>query len=251
MGARSADLWGTMNAAASTFWIRYRAPIKAAIFPLSLGWAAANRFGLLPEAVVGASPHLNEKALRCWRAAIAGASVYLEYGAGGSTVEAIGSVPFVVSVETDVRYLRAVEKKVATVENRGEFNPVAVDIGWTSKWGQPVVTRRSTSRLERWRRYPSAPWALLEERGKIPDFVLVDGRFRLASMLESLLRLPDGADCLFMFDDFEARKGTYGAVLAFADDVQRLDGTIAFRRRPVFDRAECARLLERAYSDPF
>lgn len=240
-----------MDSAGSSLWIRYRTPIKAAIFPLSLGWAAANRFGLLPAPTIGAAPHLNPEALECWREAIAGSAVYLEYGAGGSTVEAVQSVAHVVSVETDGRYLGAVERRVAEIPDRGAFHPLHVDIGWTSKWGQPVVTRRSAARIERWRRYPAAPWDLMEELGLVPNFVFIDGRFRLASILESLLRLPDEADCLFMFDDFEARATTYGGVLAFAEDVARLQGTIAFRRKPGFDRAECRRLLVSAYADPF
>ncbi|WP_147414293.1 hypothetical protein [Sphingomonas gilva] len=239
-----------MNAGAN-WWIRYRTPIKAALFPLSLGWAAANRYGWLGEPAIGSAPHLNPRALACWREAMAHAKVYLEYGAGGSTVEAVQSAAHVVSVETDGRYLAAVARRVAGIAGRGAFHPVHVDIGWTSKWGQPVVTRRSSARLARWRRYPSAPWAVLEKEGLVPDFIFVDGRFRLASVLESLLRLPDGSDCLIMFDDFEGRAATYGRVLEFAEDVQRLDGTIAFRRRRDFDRAQCRRYLDSAQGDPF
>jgi hypothetical protein len=69
-------------------------------------------------------------------------------------------------------------------------------------------------------------------------------------MLESFIRLPPEADCLFMLDDFDGRTGAYGRALAFAQAIEEFDRTIIFRRDPKFDRAACRDLLERLYRDP-
>lgn len=236
---------------ASVDWrTRYRKPLDAALFPWRLGWATANRLGWLGKPSIGASPHLNPQAHERWRKAIARSRVYLEYGAGGSTVEAARSVPHVISVDTDRRYLEAVERKVSAIAGRGDFHPVHVDIGWTVMWGRPLLRGKSQARAERWRNYPAAPWNLLGELGLVPDFIFIDGRFRAASVLESFLRLPPGADCLFMLDDFDARTSAYGRALRFAIGIEEFDRTIIFRRDEDLDRDACRNLLQILYSNP-
>ena len=230
--------------------MRWRGPIRAALLPARAGWAVMNRAGWLAEPPVGAEPHLHPLAREHWRAAIAEARVYLEYGAGGSTVEAVRTVPHVISVETDRRYLATVERRVATSPKAGEWHPLSVDIGLTSQWGQPVLDWPTQARVSRWRRYPSAPWETLGTLGLVPDFVFIDGRFRAASVLESFVRLPDGAACRFLLDDFQDRAAAYSVVLEFADDVEQLGDAIAFRRKKNFDRAACLQALEQAYADP-
>lgn len=219
-------------------------------FPWLFAWAAANRLGWLGRPAVGPSPHLNPQALARWREAIAGSKVYLEYGAGGSTVEAAKTVRHVVSVETNRRYLDAVGTELTKISRPGDFHPVCVDIGWTAPWGRPLVTWNTERRVASWRRYPAAPWAVLETLGLAPDFIFIDGRFRAASILESFLRLPPEAECLFMLDDYDGRTGAYGAALDFATSVEELGRTITFRRDPRLDREACRRLLEHLYRDP-
>ncbi len=219
-------------------------------FPWRFAWAAADRLGCFGKPAIDSSPHLNPVALARWRDAIGRSRVYLEYGAGGSTVEAVQSVSHVLSVETNRRYLESVEARVAAIPQRGAFHPIYVDIGWTAPWGRPLVTWNVKARVERWRRYPAAPWTELGDLQLVPDFVFIDGRFRAASILESFLSLPVGADCLFMLDDYDARTGDYGRALAFATGVKEFDRTITFRRDPAFDREVCRQLLERLYCDP-
>lgn len=220
------------------------------LWPLRMSWAFANRQGWLGAPPIGSAPTLDPAALERWRAALNGADVYLEYGAGGSTLEAVGRVRHVVSVETDRRYMDAVAARVSAAPGGATFHPVPVDIGWTSKWGRPVMATPTRHRVGRWREYPAAPWALLEQRALVPDFIFVDGRFRVASILESFCRLPEGSDCLIMLDDYERRADIYGAVLPFAEQVETAGRAIAFRRKQSFDRAQCLRVLDAAYADP-
>jgi hypothetical protein len=189
-------------------------------------------------------------ALERWRRAISRTTVYLEYGSGGSTIEALQGAMHVYSVESDKLFLDLVARQAGTAVAKGSFHPVHVDHGWTTKWGRPLFTWRTAERLDRWGKYTAAPWALIEQAGLVPDFIFVDGRFRVASVLESLLRLPQGADCLFMLDDFRQRSNAYSAVLRFATDVERCGRALVFRRRPDFNACECAKILLTYARDP-
>jgi hypothetical protein len=221
-----------------------------AFLPWRTGWAILNRVGWLGSANVGLSPHLPENSLKRWREILGRTSVYLEFGSGGSTDEAAGSVSILVSVETDRQYLSAVEQSVRDRHPGVSFYPLFIDIGWTQKWGRPLIRTRTRSRLAKWRNYTSAPWALFEELGRYPDFIFIDGRFRAASALESMLQLPQDAKCTFMLDDFDRRKIGYGEILQFADDVEFVDRAVIFRKSPTFDVDKCAQLLRKYQTDP-
>ena len=214
-------------------------------------WIVADRLGRHGPPVVGDSPYIEERALERWRAAVADAAVYLEYGSGGSTVEACRTATHVVSVESDRRYLGGVRRRVASDPRAtASFHPVHGDIGFTLAWGHPLLDRRTPARLRRWRRYTAAPWPLLRKAGLTPDFIFVDGRFRVASVLESFLQLRAGSRCLFMLDDFERRAQRYRAVLDFAEDVEQVGRALVFRRRADLDRAACAEALRQHQADP-
>lgn len=194
-------------------------------------------------------PYLPDSAIEKWRSEVARTNVMIEYGAGGSTVEAVRHVSVLLSVETDSRYLNAVAARLRDIDGCAAFHPVFVDIGLTWSWGLPVATRATQTRLAKWRTYPAAPWRELERLGAVPDLVFVDGRFRVACVLESLVRLPDGANCRFLMDDFVGREDAYGAVMDFITDVGYHDRMISFQRKDSFDRQRCAAMLEAFYSD--
>lgn len=209
----------------------------------------ANRAGLTGEPPIGDLPHLDPLALERWQHEVARASVYLEYGSGGSTVAAARAVDHIVTVESDARFLGAVTRRVEDRAGRSAtFAPLHVDIGVTEKWGRPLVEWAFGARPELWRRYSSAPWDYLRERSLVPDFIFVDGRFRVACVLESLLRLP-GATTPILLDDFDRRTRAYGAVLEFAD-AQPAGRALVLHRKADFDRAGCVRALAAFQRDP-
>lgn len=220
-------------------------------FARNLRWTIADRIGLHGEPVIGTPPYLEVNALERWRELVANSTVYLEYGSGGSTIEAVQVAAHVVTVESDRRYLSAVERRVASTPGATKsFHPIHGDIGLTIGWGYPLMAGKSSRRINRWRRYTSAPWVSLERLGLVPDFILVDGRFRPACVLQSFLALPAESRCLFMVDDFKRRIKRYGAFLPFATDLEYVDEALVFRRAAEFDREECKRLLEVCLRDP-
>jgi hypothetical protein len=177
--------------------------------------------------------------------------VYLEFGSGGSTVEAVQATRQVISVENDRRFLSAVERKVRDLGPlRASFHPVFVNTGWTEKWGRPPLPLASKNRLARWRKYSSTPWQKLEQLQLVPDFIFIDGRFRAASVLESLLRLPAGAECIFMLDDFTRRRAHYERVLPFTSDAQVIGRSLVFRQDRNLNVQACKTALSRAQADP-
>ncbi len=132
------------------------------------------------------------------RAAYAGAQVILEYGSGGSTVEA-GALPGrrVFSVESDRRWKRRMDAWFSTNPPAAEVVLHWGDIGPTGKWGRP----RDDSGFRGWPAYALSVWDRPDFVA--PDVVLVDGRFRLACLLTTLFRTARPVRLLF--DDYLPR----------------------------------------------
>lgn len=174
--------------------------------------------------------------------------IYLEYGSGGSTLAALKRAAVVISVENDRAFFQALKrgaKHCAPQRKSSLFHQLFVDTGKTEIWGLPVQEKTA----HRWNRYPQTPWWLIERSQLFPDLILIDGRFRVACALESLLRLPQGSRCLLFLDDFGQYEGAYQPVLDFADDVQIHGRAISFRRPLNLDTDQCRRALDQYYRD--
>lgn len=145
------------------------------------------------------TPHMEPAGTELLREHLARSRVFLEYGSGGSSVMATRmGVEKIYSVDSDLAFLTAVQSKVAEATGAA-YLPIYVDIGPTGDWGHP--TSREFAHL--WPNYAREPWSMLRDAVDKPDLVLVDGRFRIASFLTSLLHAPAG--CVILFDDYEDR----------------------------------------------
>lgn len=201
-----------------------------------------------PDTFTTSEPHLGELEKAAFLELLSRSIVTLEYGSGGSTLAAVKIVPVVVSVENDLKFARALRRGVRQV-NGGRFYPVVVNIGRTESWGEPVDRDPTPMRVRRWRQYPEAPWKLLQRKGLVPDFIFIDGRFRVACTLDSMLRLPAGSKCRFLFDDFQQYGSAYSTVLDFAEEVSEHGRAISFRKSSNFDVTHCRAALLESYSD--
>jgi hypothetical protein len=190
---------------------------------------------------VDPEPTFQPEGLAFFKSIIPNTSVYLEYGSGGSTICAAHYVSTLVSVESDAVFKRAVQKKLPVT--RADIHLLSPYIGVTAAWGTPVFGRPTKYRIERWKRYPRAPWPLLGT--KIPDTILIDGRMRVACALESLLRI--GTQTCLAVDDYAGRN--YKAIERFADLISMHGVMAEFRKKSDFDEAGCRNTLEEAYSD--
>jgi hypothetical protein len=193
------------------------------------------------------TPSFDPEGLAAFRKAVAGARIYLEYGAGGSTVLASQFVQQLFCVESDAWFLRAVERKLQASGSASENHFLHANIGLTEFWGKPAFTNFSAARLHRWSRYPQLPWKFLEPAGMVPDLILVDGRFRVACTLECLMHLNDPSTVI-CFDDYFDRD-SYTIVERFADMVDRAGRMAIFRRKTAMDRQACNRVLREHYGE--
>lgn len=146
-------------------------------------------------------PFMEEASIALLRERLAGVRTYLEYGSGGSTLMAAkANVRRIYSVDTDKQFLRAVRQRL---ENDGlprrRHVPVYANIGPTGAWGRP----NNESHATLWPRYCGEPWRRLRQTGDEPELILVDGRFRVAAFLMSVLMAKPG--CIILFDDYFIR----------------------------------------------
>ena len=70
------------------------------------------------------------------------------------------------------------------------------DIGTVGEWGTP----KTREKIGDFWRYMATPWDVAKAKNLRPDLILVDGRFRVASFLLSLVNARVGATILF--DDY-------------------------------------------------
>ncbi|MEQ1868516.1 MAG: hypothetical protein ABL961_00640 [Vicinamibacterales bacterium] len=192
---------------------------------------------------ISKEPHFDREATAHFENAVARSTNYLEYGSGGSTIRAWQSARTVVSVDNDRGYVRAVSRALTRSARRPQLSQlIHVHTGITWQYGIPVFKAPTPRRLQRWQRYATAPWEFLRAHAIVPDTILVDGRFRVACILESLLNLDDGSACVILVDDYLDRP-EYSVVEAFADRVATAGRMVTLRKKPDFDRQECLRLL--------
>ncbi len=123
-------------------------------------------------------------------------SCYLEYGCGGSTVYACESanVPYVVSVESDPDWIDLVKQRL--IETKSKLILDHCDVGPVGPWGTP----KSDAKIRNFSNYMAMPWIRAREYKLQPDVILIDGRFRAASFLYSLICARVGSTILF--DDY-------------------------------------------------
>ena len=198
---------------------------------------------------VSAEPHLDGPALAHFRDVLASTSHYLEYGSGASTIAAWQSATTVVSVDNDRRYLRAVATALAkSAITPARFSLIHVNTGISKRWGFPLFKAPTRRRLQRWQRYAAAPWTFLDAHAIQPDTILVDGRFRVACVLESLLHLREGSRCTILVDDYSDRP-EYSIIETFATHEARYGSMAVLRKKTDFDRAECVRVLRHFQRD--
>lgn len=157
---------------------------------------------------------------------LARATTVLEFGIGGSTVMA-AKVPGLRLIGVDshpdwiTRCLQ--DPHVAAMQAEGRIRLSHVNIGPVKQWGYP----RDRSHVRQWPHYARAIWKELD--GWSPDFVFIDGRFRLSCAVQTLIRLPQVRHlCLH---DFWSRP-EYAALLDFVEVVDRIDDLGVFRPKP-------------------
>jgi hypothetical protein len=152
----------------------------------------------------GDEPFMPVADVERFKAEIAKAKSYVEFGSGGSTVYANQLGIRAVSVESDGHYARVVASRL----DGSHVQQIICDLGLSGEWGMPVFPNTHKAS-----RYVTAPWGT----NAFPEFILVDGRYRVACALESARRAYlAGSTAVLMFDDYVTRP--------FYHDVEKILG---------------------------
>jgi len=173
------------------------------------------------------------------RAAAAGATTMVEFGCGGSTAILLEVGHHLLSVDSDVAWLARVAAPQDAAIAAGRLLQHHADIGPIGDWGWPLHPPSALQGQAYWR----APW----ERMPSADFVLVDGRFRIACALAAHARLtPDG---LLAIHDYWNRRAYQQGLSDFFETVGAA-GTMALLKPLPVEASAIAQALEHFAADP-
>lgn len=146
----------------------------------------------------------------------------LEYGTGGSTVLAAEmDQKKIVAVESDKDWAINLRKYLDnSPSTKSSPSIIHADIGPTGAWGHPA----SSEHWAKYCNYPLLPWGGIEKF--VPDVVLIDGRFRAACFLTSVLMIE--TETVILFDDYFGRE-RYKVIEDFVSPVEAVERMAIFR----------------------
>lgn len=148
------------------------------------------RHSLDPEGTISLGVVLSD-GWQYFRDKAAASLAYAEFGSGESTVfMASHTLATVRSIETDMDWVRRVEESCPR-----RVDVVYVDVGSTGSGGRPTGYERAGH----FGYYRAAPF----KGGYSPDFLLIDGRFRVACFAQALLLAKPGTT--IVMDDYVSR----------------------------------------------
>lgn len=141
-------------------------------------------------------PHLDDETAAWLEEQLRASRLFLEFGCGGSTLLADRLGVRMISVESDPYYAAVVRRALSRPEGAQILTP---PMGLTREWGMPLFRRGRKGD-----RYVSAPFGHLN--GEFPDLIFVDGRYRVACVLETAKQAAFvGAAPILLLDDYEGR----------------------------------------------
>jgi hypothetical protein len=161
---------------------------------------------------------------------------YLEYGCGGSTTLAAKlGVKNIIYCDTSKVWIDSVEKIIRTHSNINSY-PTFINLGEVAEWGRP----KDQSKAILWKNYCYRPWAIAKSNNLHPNLILIDGRFRVASFLASLLL--GNSETIILFDDYSIRSH-YHIIENIIKPIKAYDRMAEFVIPKEFDRSECLFML--------
>lgn len=149
-------------------------------------------------------PHLEPQGLSVLTERLTKAMTYLEYGSGGSTVLAASvGVPTIFSVESSPTWFAEISDQLHLLSSRSKSTSLLmlVSLGLVGSWGYPD----DCTHIAAWPQYVSHIWECLHISVR-PDLIFIDGRFRIACFLYSLLQ--SAPDTTILFDDWTDERYT-------------------------------------------
>jgi len=140
-------------------------------------------------------------------------NIYFEYGSGGSTYQASirKNIKTIYSVESDLTWQKKLKQTIKNPNINYIYNEMDTK---PNTWGRSGKNATNIQKIN----YSNQITKLSKEEQDSIDFVLIDGRFRVACCLKCYDIIKD--NCLIAFDDFLNRP-LYHIVLKYFDIIEK------------------------------
>lgn len=174
--------------------------------------------------------------------------VYFEFGCGGSTMVAATYGPSdlnITSVDSSLEWITTVRRneKCEAKKASNLMRIDLVDIGPVEAWGFP--TQKMHESKGAWYLYSQA---ISMAEGKY-DVVLVDGRFRVACVINTFISNPEAK--VMIHDFFETTHHLhYKILLAVSEVVERVDTLVQLRKKPGITQVELMKMYAAYMHEP-
>jgi hypothetical protein len=181
--------------------------------------------------VVANQPFMTPREVELFKKYLSQSTHYFEFGSGGSTVvaQAMDSVHTITSIESDRKFQEEVQGRCPRAKVRW------INVGPTNEYGVP----KDPKNLGLFPNYSLA----YKDRTAQPDFVLVDGRFRVSCVCQVLL---EEGDPIIAIHDYMQRP-QYHVIAPFVDFIESAD-TLAVCKRKKEVNQEKLQALWKQYS---
>ncbi len=184
------------------------------------------------------SPIMSENEQKLFKKYIPHGEIALEFGAGGSTRIFFESEIYrLYSVESDNNWINQIllDPVLSFFYQKNRLFLLHANIGPISDTGNPA----SNEPEYRWLSYHQTIWSHLPYNDF--SFVLIDGRFRVASALQALLRC--NTNTTYYFHDFTNRS-YYHCINNFIDIVETADTAIVYKAKSNINYKDIAMLIQ-------
>ena len=158
-------------------------------------------------------------------------NIYFEYGVGDSTIWVLKNTSSrIISVDTDKNWIN----KINTSKNKNRIDINWINLGEVENWGRPKTYQYRRYFID----YISNVWSFNQKA----DVILIDGRFRVASFLFSLINAKEGS--IIIFDDYIDRC-YYHVVEEILEIYNKCGRQAVFKVPKVFNKQLAEELLQK------
>jgi hypothetical protein len=160
-------------------------------------------------------PYLGEYDLKLFYNYLDNSTVYFEYGSGGSTYQSFlrNNLTKIYSVESDFEWHNKLKSIIVDDANKIDFFYNEL-YSISNTWGYPGPNCSQSQMIN----YSNQITLLETDKIQKIDFILIDGRFRVACCLKCFNVIKD--ECWIAFDDFLPRE-EYHIVLDYYDIIEK------------------------------
>ena len=165
---------------------------------------------------------------------------HLEFGLGGSTIfSLLESKAEIISVDTNEKWIGFIKRyKIIKNNLSSRLKIFYVDIGPTKSWGFPL----NENHKEKFPGFSSQIFEMID-CNEI-DSVLIDGRFRIACALQTILNCHHNQNLKILFHDYSIRDD-YKIIEKYLEIINSERTLFVFRMKQNIDVEEIKKLYEK------